>query len=188
MTQARVIKRRVVYPHTLYVDSARYFQDQIRKEEYPSWFDLIACMTLTALSIEAIANSFGAILVPNYSDFESSSPFAKIRIICEKLGIDVDPNIAPFNDLKRVLKVRNKLAHPKYKSLELTSDLMSVEDATKLYNDGDLLHEIEKALNPELVEKSLASVMKIEQLILKKSNGALPMESSERKIEIKEES
>lgn len=162
MTKAKVIQERVFFPYVLYIDSAKYFCEELTRKDYISWYDLLAATTLLSLSVEAIANTFGEILVSDFKDFESSSPRAKLRIICEAVGLEFDRNKSPFTEIIHLLKIRNQLAHPKYQHLRYESKEMPLELARKHYHElGEILHDIEKLLSPELVTKSLSAVTKL---------------------------
>jgi hypothetical protein len=87
------------------------------------------------LSVEAIANTIGELLVPDFKDFESSSPKAKIRIICETIGLEFKRDEPPFIDVIHLLKIRNQLAHPKYQRLHYESKEMPLAQAQKHYQE-----------------------------------------------------
>jgi hypothetical protein len=162
MTLAKVVQERVFFPYTPYIESAKHFCEELTRKDYVSWHDLLAATTLLSLSVEAIANTIGELVVPDFRDFESSSPRAKIRIICETIGLEFDRNKSPFIETLHLLKIRNQLAHPKYQRLHYESKNMPLEQAQKHYNDlGEILHDIEKALSPEFAKTSLAAVTRL---------------------------
>jgi hypothetical protein len=159
MPTAKVVQERVFLPYELYIDSARHFVGELDRKEYVSWYDLAAAVTLLALSIEAIANTIGEHAIDDFKDFESSSPKAKIRLICEALSIKFDRTKPPFADVIELLRIRNQLAHPKFQRLKYESKEMSLTAAQKHYREvGEPLHDIEKALTPEMAKKSLTAV------------------------------
>jgi hypothetical protein len=159
MTLAKVVQERVFFPYTPYMESAKYFCEELSRKDHASWHDLLAATTLLSLSVEAIANTIGELVVPDFKDFESSSPRAKIRIICETIGLEFDRNKSPFIEILNLLKIRNQLAHPKYQRLRYESKKMPLEQAQKHYNElGEILHDIEKALSPEFAKTSLSAV------------------------------
>ena len=188
MTKAKVLKKRVFFPHKLYLDTAAHYCAELEKKEHVSWFDLMACMTTTCLSVEAILNTYGHIVVKEFNDFESSTPTVKIRVICDALDIEFDRSRAPFNEILHLLKMRNKLAHPKYKVLEYESDELSIDDARKIYNQGELLHDIEKTLEPKIVMNSYSSAKQLEKIFRDSVGDDMPRERSEWKLEISENS
>jgi hypothetical protein len=162
MTLAKVIQERVFFPYVPYMESAAYFCEELTRKGYVSWHDLLAATTLLSLSVEAIANTIGELVVPDFKDFESSSPKAKIRIICEAVGLEFDRNKPPFVEVIHLLKIRNQLAHPKYQRLRYESKEMPLEQAQKHYRElGEILHDIEKSLSHELVQNSLAAVTRL---------------------------
>ena len=184
MDRAKVIKKRIFFPHSMYLDTAKHFCAELGRKEYISWYDLMACMTTTALSVEAILNTFCHIAIQDFRDFESSPPLAKMRILCEKLTIDFDKSRKPFNTIIQLLKLRNKFAHPKYQILSFESEEMPLREAQELYYQGEVLHELENALNPELVKSFLIAVSDFEVLVKNALGQKLPYESSEWRIVI----
>jgi hypothetical protein len=167
MPTAKVIAKRTFFPYVPYLDSARHFCAEMERKEYVSWYDLLAAITLLALSIEALANTAGELHVTEFKDFESSSPKAKIRLICQVTGIEYDKTKQPFVDVLYLLRLRNQLAHPKFQRLTYESKVMPLEEAQKHYRElGVLLHDIEKALTPEIAHRSLKAVRQLEELLM----------------------
>ena len=132
-----------------------------------SWHDLLAAVTLLSLSVEALANTSGELHIAEFKDFESSSPKAKIRLICQSAGISFDKSKSPFLEVIHLLKVRNQLAHPKFQRLRYESKVMPLEEAQKHYQElGTLLHDIEKSLTPDFAFASLDAVGSLEKLLM----------------------
>lgn len=166
-----------------YLDSASHFCGELTRKEYVSWYDLLAAVTLLALSVEALANTIGMFVVSDFEDFESSSPKVKLRIICEKSGLEFNRSKSPFVEVIHLLKVRNKLAHPKYQHLRYESKEMPLEEARKHYEKlGDLLHDIEKSLSPEMAQKSLQAVISLERTLRATLKPGLFQSSSKRLV------
>ena len=80
----------------------------------PGWFyaELMA-LTMAALAIEAICNAVGERVIEKWKDFESSSPIAKLRVICARLEIPFDEKTEPWATARWIGKLRNELAHAK---------------------------------------------------------------------------
>jgi len=183
MPTAKVVQERVFLPYVPYLDSARHFCGELTRKDYVSWYDLLAAVTLLALSVEAIANSIGEFVVADFKDFESSSPKAKLRIICESTGVAFDRGSFPFAEVFQLLKVRNQLAHPKYQRLRYESKEMPLEQAQEHYRQlGEVLHDIEKALTPEMAQKSLRAVLKLAETLRATIKPELYESSSKRLI------
>lgn len=183
MTSAKVIQERVFFPYVPYIESARYFCGELARKDYVSWHDLLAATVLLSLSVEAIANTIGELVVPDFKDFESSSPKAKIRIICESIGLEFNRDKSPFIEIIYLLKIRNQLAHPKYQRLHYESKEIPLEQAQKHYHElGEILHDIEKALSPELVKKSFEAVVRLAVEFRAAVNPKIMQTSSKRLI------
>ncbi|HZV98468.1 MAG TPA: hypothetical protein VFF74_05720 [Methylophilaceae bacterium] len=181
MTIAKVVQERVFFPYMPYLDSAEYFCGEMKRKEYVSWHDLFAAVTLLTLSVEALANTIGELVIPDFNDFESSSPKAKIRLICERVGVEFNRNNTPFVEIIHLLKVRNQLAHPKYKNLRYESKEMPLAEAQKHYQElGDILHEIEKSMTPEMAQKSLRAVVNLAQTLRATVSPKIFQSSSKR--------
>lgn len=82
---------------------------------------------MSSLSLEALANAIGSRIVPDWVDFESSSPWAKLRLLCETLDLEFDRNSEPWSSAKWLCGFRNKVAHGKPEDLFL--ELVVTEDA-----------------------------------------------------------
>jgi len=183
MTSAKVIAERTFFPYVPYLDSARHFCAEFQRKEYVSWYDLLAAITLLSLSVEALANTAGELYIVDFKDFESASPKAKIRMICQAAGINYDKSKNPFVDVISLLKVRNQLAHPKLQKLRYESSEMPLNEAQKHYDElGELLHEIEKALTPEFALRSLEAVRNLERLLIGPLDPAKRMQGSSKRL------
>jgi len=83
-----------------------------RKDD--GWFDsTFVVLTFSALAIEALSNAIGERIVPDWKDFESANPLAKIRLLAERLGIPYSSESEPWNTIRWLGKFRNLVAHPK---------------------------------------------------------------------------
>ena len=183
MPTAKVIQERVFFPYAPYLDSARHFCEELTRKDYVSWYDLMATVTLLALSVEALVNTIGEFTISDFKDFESSSSKAKLRLICEKSGLEFNRSKSPFAEVIHLLKVRNQLAHPKYQKLHYESKEMPLEEARKHYDQlGDLLHDIEKSLSPEMAQKSLKAVLSLAEMLEAKLKPEVFPSSSKRLI------
>jgi hypothetical protein len=84
------------------------------KAEQPGWFnEALAAITFSALAMEAMGNAFGDRIVPEWKDFESASPPAKLRLLAERLGVTYDRKKEPWTTIWWLSKFRNRIAHPK---------------------------------------------------------------------------
>lgn len=70
-------------------------------------------ITFSALAIEALANAVGDRVIPEWKDFESANPYAKARLLAERLGVQYDKQQQPWPDIKWLCRFRNNIAHAK---------------------------------------------------------------------------
>lgn len=83
-------------------------------DKRPGYFyHQLIVITFAGLAIEAICNAFGEHYVPDWKDFESSSPTAKLRVICDHFAIDYSRNDEPWSTAVWLANTRNKIAHAK---------------------------------------------------------------------------
>lgn len=80
----------------------------------PGWsYSQLTAITLCGLAIEAICNAVGDRVIPDWKDFESSNPNAKLRLLCEHLEVHYNKNQEPWSAVRWLLKQRNAIAHAK---------------------------------------------------------------------------
>lgn len=187
MTEATAHKIRHFFPAEMYLHSASHFIRKIRREQPPQWPDVMAAAALIALSLEAVVNSIGPHLVKDFSDFESASSVMKLRLINESIGLKFDKSKPPVSDILELVRVRNKIAHPKYKSLRYSSERLPLHEAQRLLNDNSsTLHELEKVISPESVEKWHNAIISVTRALVEKLDPDLRYGFSKSWLEIHE--
>ena len=86
------------------------------------FLDMMACATMIAFSLEGYLNFLGAKLIDEKTDewacFERASAPNKIKAIRRLTGIKIDWNKRPYLTTKKLINLRNQLAHPKPKKAE----------------------------------------------------------------------
>ena len=70
-------------------------------------------ITFSALALEALGNAFGEKFNPRWEDFESASPIAKLRLVCQRFEIVPDFGKEPWSTTLWLVRFRNKVAHAK---------------------------------------------------------------------------
>ena len=127
MDKVRVQREREFAPHHILIGAAKIALESAEIKT-PGWlyYELTA-ITFSALSLEAITNSFGEKLVTRWSDYESASPIAKLRIICSRLEIEPNFEIEPWSTTLRLVKFRNKVAHAKPESINFDQTMTDEE-------------------------------------------------------------
>ena len=117
-SQFNVTKERRFSAHHMLLGAARMSLEDANKKK-PGWFyNELITITFCALALEALCNAFGERFIENWSDFESSTPIAKLRIICSQLNIEADFTKEPWSRAVWVIRFRNKIAHAKPEFLE----------------------------------------------------------------------
>ena len=157
MDNVLVHNERHTLPYQLPLDAAKHFLRQIEEQHYVSWYDLIASELLSAIALEATVNTFGVFWIDDFGDFESANLVAKVRILCAHVGIPYDKSKKPFNDLIRLVRVRNKIVHPKFEKLTKLLGPMPLKDAQRKLRE-DLLTSTEKQINSNIAKKSYRAV------------------------------
>jgi hypothetical protein len=109
----KVERERPFSAHHMLLGAARDALEYAKSDPSQSSFAAVTAITMSALAIEALCNTIGERVVPGWEDFESSSPKAKLRIICDELEIKYDNEIEPWSTVIWLSGVRNKLAHAK---------------------------------------------------------------------------
>jgi hypothetical protein len=111
--QFKVVRERTYSAHHALQHIAARAADAAEKEERGSFNNALVAITLSAFSIEAMANAIGDRIVPHWVDFESASPFAKSRLMAEHLQIQYMPDAEPWQSVRWLGKFRNRIAHAK---------------------------------------------------------------------------
>ena len=108
---------------------------QVAEEKKPGWFNqALAAMTFSALAIEAMANAYGSQVIPHWKDYESASPQAKMRLIAERLGVNLDEEADPWAAIKWLGSFRNQIAHAKPESFSETKIITEQEKAERQFD------------------------------------------------------
>ena len=80
----------------------------------PGWFNqALAALTFSAFAIESMGNTFGERIIPGWEDFERLNPYAKLRLLAERLDVPYNKEKDPWVALRWLSKFRNAIAHPK---------------------------------------------------------------------------
>jgi transcriptional regulator with XRE-family HTH domain len=103
--------------HPILFDVVKYSLLDAREfaKKSPGVFNYHAMVTMvfSSLAFEAMMNLFGETYFGKWNDFESASPIAKLRIIANKVGVEINFDKFPWNEVRRMVKFRNEIAHTK---------------------------------------------------------------------------
>jgi hypothetical protein len=125
----RVQERHYSAHHTL-LRVARFELAKAERKER-GWFDsTFVALTFSALAIEALSNAIGDRIVPDWKDFDSASPLAKVRLLAERLDLPYASGSEPWRTICWLGKFRNLIAHPKPEAI-LDDQFITEGDAEK---------------------------------------------------------
>jgi hypothetical protein len=99
--------------HHMFLGAARVALEDSKDKRPGLFYSNLVALTMSALAIEALCNAVGERIIDDWNDFESGTPVAKLRLLCDHLSIDFDKNIEPWSTAIWLSKLRNKLAHAK---------------------------------------------------------------------------
>ena len=137
MTSMLVTKERKYSPHHTLLGAARVCLKLAEEKQPGSHYHEFTTIVMSALSLEALANAVGSRLITDWSDFESSSPWAKLRILCETLHLDFDRGKEPWSSAKWLCGFRNRAAHGKPEDLLLTKSVPEESFEKEMRNSPD---------------------------------------------------
>ena len=137
------------------------------------WRDhVLIAITFSGLALEAFCNVAGDRLVSDWKDFKSSSPIAKLRIICQHLKIPFNRGAQPWQDIFWLVGFRNKIAHAKPEHIKINKIISRQDFETVPGGSPPAILELE--MTSEKAEKSVAAVNKV----IDKICDMVPVENS----------
>ena len=98
-------------PHRDLMEAAYYALEDAKEERARGHYDQLTTILLSALAVEAVANTFGEALIPDWDKFERKETPKKLRLVSEALGICYDARKEPWNSANWLRHTRNELAH-----------------------------------------------------------------------------
>jgi len=131
--EALVSKERQVNTYAEMWHGSRVLLYKGQEDKKGSHWEFMASITFTAFTLEAYLNHLGAKLYECWEDIESLSPLKKLRLLCERLGLE--PNYArrPYQTVKQLFTFRNEIAHGKTVKLASEDQIRFVDDKLKVY-------------------------------------------------------
>ena len=152
--------------HTL-LRLAKHELEKAEAEEAGWANSQFSAITFSALAIEAICNAVGERVIDNWGDFESCSPIAKVRLICEHLGTGYDASREPWGSFVSLCKTRNLIGHPKAEPIVYEAILTELEHKNMAYANAPE-SKLEKRMILDNAQKSVATVEKLIKLFCDK--------------------
>jgi len=165
-----MIGERNFHPFHLLIGAAQETLNEMRNYQLGGSAFTLSTMLLSALAVEALANSIGAHKVANWGDYESASPMAKLRVISKELGVDFNSYQELLNEIRKLVRFGNKAAHAKPQTLKIDKEI---------YDEN--LHEIldpaptkfEQEINCVNAEKAFQVINELRSLLCSKLDPEL---------------
>jgi hypothetical protein len=159
----RYTRERHYCPHHILINAAYTALEDARSKK-PGYADYeLMCITFCSLALEALGNSFGEKLIPRWiNDFESASPAAKIRLVCQRINITPDFGSEPWQTATWLIRFRNRVAHAKPKRIREDS-IVTREEREKMRFQVPQ-SELEKEISLENAEKAFKCVDGIHEM------------------------
>lgn len=178
----RRIRARIQHTHHIYIHndiaSAAFFYrnkiiDNIKVEGgvEGSYFDMMACVTMTAFALEAKINLLGErLLGRRWSERDSS--YKKLKKVCRAAGVTFDTKKAPFSCYTYLKAVRDTLAHGKPELIEVDEEVVGTPEEVEAKNTK-LQGQWEHQIKPHLVLEAYDQAMELWRVLLGASGLSL---------------
>jgi hypothetical protein len=167
MTTIHTETKRAFIPHRLLLHSAQHFLE-LAKEKRDGWYyEWLGAIVLCALSIEAIGNCYGKVLIPDWkeqiADWLSkklgASPRWKLEVVAARCGISPDFGTHPWLTAWKLTEFRNLIAHAKREPLSKECDY--AESDYGGIPGANLGAEVEAMITEEFANQSRDAVEQI---------------------------
>lgn len=149
--------------HHMLIETARRANERVARQE-PGWtYEALTAITFSALAVEALANAFGERKVPNWADFESSSPNAKLQLVAGALKLPYEAAAEPWQSARWLIKLRNQVAHAKPQLLR-DDHLITQEEVDKQLFDRPE-SKLERELTQVNSERAVVAAKQLKDLL-----------------------
>ncbi|WP_296117751.1 hypothetical protein [uncultured Neisseria sp.] len=107
--------------------------EQAKKEENGHKFRwIIPAMVFSAFKLEAMCNSFGSALFPQWEEYEQLKLKGKVLLISNAYELEVDFGVEPWQTINEVIRFRNDLVHSKPRTIKETQTLVKMDNGNLL--------------------------------------------------------
>jgi hypothetical protein len=146
-------------PHLLLLRGAQYHLTAAHEKRDGWYYHWLGAILMSALSIEAVGNAYGEFLIPEWKDFESASPIAKLRLVASRCGVKPDFGREPWQTARLLVVFRNLIAHAKPNHLKSEKDC-TLSDYGRVFG-VKLESKLEEMITEAFATKSCAAVEEI---------------------------
>ena len=166
MNKYQISKTRNFSAHRELRHTAENFLNQSKKGGIVCDNSVFVSIVMSCLTIEAFCNAVLHLIIDDWSDYENAGPKIKIRVICDKLGIQYDKSKEPFQGLTLALSIRNMIAHGKPEFVNNVSEVGQAEVERAMGDHLACESKLEKRLTYRNAEIILKNISDFETLIL----------------------
>lgn len=159
----KVTTERNFSAHHMLIGAARQALNDAKTKRPGCFYCEVTAMTMAALSIEAMCNAIGDRAIPEWKDFESASPMAKLRLLCENLNLEFDKLKEPWASARWLYKFRNSIAHAKPEPIR--EEKILLEDEFSKRNSAFPKSKLEKEVSLDNATRALGAVEKIKETL-----------------------
>ena len=122
-------------PHHILLYAATKAYERAKTPKVPGRdLEILVTLTMSALAVEALANSIGQLVVTDWDDIEPAPPVTKLRVLAQTLGVTFSKTDDPWKTVLWLLKFRNRVAQAKPELLEVTTFVTQQEHDTNQFD------------------------------------------------------
>ena len=166
MSSVHVKTQRRFNPHLLLMRGAYHFLDRAAERRGGWYYEWLSAIVLSALFIEAIGNSYGEVLLPDWSAWTSQrrrSPVQKLERVAKSRRITPDFNKDPWLTIRKMKKFRDSIAHATRDRLVLEEN-RTLSDYHAIFY-AQLESDLEKTVTEDFARESYDAVQQVVDLL-----------------------
>jgi len=167
MPTVRTKTERRFNPHLLLLRGAQHHLRRAKEKKDGWYYDWLGAIVLSALSIEALGNSYGKVLIPNWKELLAdrihkklgASPKWKLETIAKRCGINPDFESHPWLTARKLAEFRDLFAHAKREHLKVEDDC-ALTDYGRIFG-ARLESDVEAMITEDFASQSCDAVEQI---------------------------
>jgi hypothetical protein len=159
MSRVHVKVVRKFIPHRLLLTGAWHHLETAKERRAGYFYDWLGAILLSALCIEAIGNTYGEVLIPEWKDFESASPIAKLRLVATACGIEPKFDEHPWATARELIRYRHRIAHARPQQLKVEGNYAETTYQQVFHSKPE--STLEKMITEEFAIQGYEAVEKI---------------------------
>lgn len=158
---------RIFNPHRLLLLGAQHHFRAAKERKAGWYYDWLGAIVLSALSIEAIGNSYGKVLISNWNDLiaerlekkQGASPIWKLEVVAKRCGVTPDFECHPWLTARKLTRFRDLIAHAKREHLQVEDDCTK-SDYGRVFR-AKLESDVEAMITEDFARQSCDAVEQI---------------------------